>query len=163
MLFSLRRLIETFLSIRLANRNLKICNPHFAFFHLFFRREQYRVMRQRFRSVLYMYEAIGKLENCHTCRFQQKFFTTLVSLACGAMSSENCTYLVQSSVTTTDPNPCTYTICKCSPNVCRMRLDFTVRKNWPRHLRRNAYASAYSLKLNHFHSLSYPVDADHSK
>ena len=49
-----------------------------------------------------------------------------VSLSCGAMTSENCTFLVQMSVTATDPDPCAYTICRCAPNVCRIRLDFTV-------------------------------------
>lgn len=44
------------------------------------------------------------------------------------MSSENCTYLVQSSTAApTDPDPCVYTLCPCSGDVCRIRLDFTVR------------------------------------
>ena len=49
-----------------------------------------------------------------------------VALACGGSASENQTYLVQSSVTTLT-SPCTYTICPCSANICRIRFDFTVR------------------------------------
>lgn len=55
-------------------------------------------------------------------------FYVLVSLSCGGATSDNCTYLVQTTVTdATDPDPCTYTICKCNDNICRIRLDFTVR------------------------------------
>jgi len=46
------------------------------------------------------------------------------SLACGGSASQNQTYLVQSSVTTLT-NPCSYTICPCSSNICRIRFDFT--------------------------------------
>ncbi|TRY62048.1 hypothetical protein TCAL_13257, partial [Tigriopus californicus] len=48
-----------------------------------------------------------------------------VSLACGGTTSENCTYLVQASTSTPTADPCTFTICKCSSNICRIRLDFT--------------------------------------
>ncbi|XP_059088965.1 uncharacterized protein LOC131885059 [Tigriopus californicus] len=44
----------------------------------------------------------------------------IFSLGCGGTSSENCTYLQQSG----SSNPCTFTICKCSSNICRIRLDF---------------------------------------
>merc|ERR1711992_23013 len=46
------------------------------------------------------------------------------ALSCGGSSSENQTYLVQSS-TTSLTSPCTYSICKCSTNICRIRFDFT--------------------------------------
>merc|ERR1712109_291931 len=46
------------------------------------------------------------------------------ALSCGGSSSENQTYLVQSSVTSLT-SPCTYSICKCSTNICRIRFDFT--------------------------------------
>merc|ERR1711899_555443 len=46
------------------------------------------------------------------------------ALSCGDSSSEDQTYLVQSSVTSLT-SPCTYTICKCSTNICRIRFDFT--------------------------------------
>ena len=49
-----------------------------------------------------------------------------VALSCGGSASENQTYLVQSSVTTLT-SPCSYTICPCSSNICRIRFDFTVR------------------------------------
>ncbi|TRY74498.1 hypothetical protein TCAL_12450 [Tigriopus californicus] len=49
---------------------------------------------------------------------------SLVTLSCGGMSSENCTYLVQTS-TTTAINPCKYTICPCDKHICRLRFDFT--------------------------------------
>ncbi len=34
--------------------------------------------------------------------------------------------MTETSVSSTSPSPCTYTICKCSSNVCRIRLDFNV-------------------------------------
>merc|ERR1712156_350734 len=46
------------------------------------------------------------------------------SLSCGESSSENVTYLSQSSVTSLT-SPCTYTICPCSSNICRIRFDLT--------------------------------------
>ena len=49
-----------------------------------------------------------------------------VSLSCGGSASENCTYLVQSSVTTLT-SPCTYKVCPCNTNICRLRFDFQVR------------------------------------
>jgi hypothetical protein len=50
----------------------------------------------------------------------------LFSIACGATSSQNCTYLVQASTTKAPAtNPCLYTICPTSTSVCRLRLDFT--------------------------------------
>ena len=55
------------------------------------------------------------------------FLFPIVSLGCGSLSSENCTYLVQASSTTLDDNPCGYTICPCGQNICRLRLDFAVR------------------------------------
>ena len=51
---------------------------------------------------------------------QNKIFFLLVSLSCGESSSENVTYLSQSSVTSLT-SPCTYTICPCSSNICRIR------------------------------------------
>ena len=44
----------------------------------------------------------------------------VVSLSCGESSSENVTYLSQSSVTSLT-SPCTYTICPCSSQICRIR------------------------------------------
>jgi len=46
------------------------------------------------------------------------------SLACGGTASENQTYLTQTSATAV-ASPCTYTICPCSSNICRIRYDFT--------------------------------------
>jgi len=46
------------------------------------------------------------------------------SLSCGATSSENNTYAIMSSYsTTTDPNPCTYTFCRSSADICKLRID----------------------------------------
>ncbi|TRY78130.1 hypothetical protein TCAL_15291 [Tigriopus californicus] len=50
----------------------------------------------------------------------------IFSLACGSSISENCTYLVQTGVTSVSPNPCTYSVCKCSTQICRIRFDFTI-------------------------------------
>ncbi len=46
-------------------------------------------------------------------------------LGCGGMTNENCTFIVQAASTAID-NPCTYTICPCGSNICRIRLDFNV-------------------------------------
>lgn len=51
--------------------------------------------------------------------------SNLVSLGCGSTSSENNTYWVKSGFTSLT-EPCVYTICKCSSNICRIRLDFDV-------------------------------------
>ena len=48
-----------------------------------------------------------------------------VALSCGKSSSDNNTYLVQTSVTALT-SPCTYTICPCNKNICRTRFDFAV-------------------------------------
>ncbi|XP_059088780.1 uncharacterized protein LOC131884901 [Tigriopus californicus] len=48
----------------------------------------------------------------------------IFSLACGSTTSENCTYLVQAVTSMPTVDPCTFTICKCSSNICRIRLDF---------------------------------------
>ena len=54
-------------------------------------------------------------------------FYISVSLACGATTSENCTYLTLAA-TATPASACTYTICPASSTVSRIRLDLTV--NW---------------------------------
>eukprot|EP00095_Tigriopus_kingsejongensis_P004840 maker-scaffold713_size108309-snap-gene-0.13 protein:Tk04840 transcript:maker-scaffold713_size108309-snap-gene-0.13-mRNA-1 annotation:"conserved hypothetical protein" len=48
----------------------------------------------------------------------------IFSLSCGQTTSENCTYITQTSTASPMTNPCEYTICKCSSNICRIRLDF---------------------------------------
>merc|ERR1712109_212849 len=48
----------------------------------------------------------------------------IVSLSCGSSSKQNCTYMVQAATTAPTTNPCTYTICPMSSNICRIRLDF---------------------------------------
>merc|ERR1719273_2324791 len=45
------------------------------------------------------------------------------SLSCGGSASENQTYLTQTSVTSLT-SPCTYTVCPCGTNICRIRFDF---------------------------------------
>lgn len=48
------------------------------------------------------------------------------SLGCGTSSSENNTYhAVTQFSTSTDTSPCTYTICPCSTDVCKLRIDFS--------------------------------------
>lgn len=46
------------------------------------------------------------------------------ALACGGTTSTNNSYLVQSAVTTLT-SPCTYSVCPCSTDICRIRYDFT--------------------------------------
>merc|ERR1719336_2724148 len=41
------------------------------------------------------------------------------SLACGGRTNTNTSYS-----TTSDRDPCTYTYCKCSDDVCKLRIDF---------------------------------------
>merc|ERR1712062_763652 len=49
----------------------------------------------------------------------------VISLSCGGSTSNNNSYIVQSS-TTSLTSPCTYTVCPCSTDICRMRYDFTM-------------------------------------
>ena len=49
-----------------------------------------------------------------------------VSLACGATTSENCTYLTLAATASVAGTACTYTICPASSTVSRIRLDLTV-------------------------------------
>ncbi|XP_023330828.1 uncharacterized protein LOC111703186 [Eurytemora carolleeae] len=47
------------------------------------------------------------------------------SMACGTTISQNNTYHIISSFTAaTTASPCTYTICPCNTNICKLRLDF---------------------------------------
>ena len=48
-----------------------------------------------------------------------------VTLDCGGSASENNTYLVQGATTSLSSTPCTYKICPCSTDICRIRYDFT--------------------------------------
>ena len=60
--------------------------------------------------------------------FWWTYFFFSVSLGCGGSSSDNNTYIVQTSTTSSPSgtsNSCTYTICPCSTDICRIRYDFT--------------------------------------
>jgi len=47
------------------------------------------------------------------------------SMACGSTSRQNNSYaIVNSFSTSTDADPCKYTICKCSSDVCKLRIDY---------------------------------------
>ena len=47
------------------------------------------------------------------------------TLACGGTSSQNNTYMTMTSYTvSTDPDPCLYTICKASSDICKLRIDY---------------------------------------
>merc|ERR1712079_114221 len=47
------------------------------------------------------------------------------SLACGSTTSANTSYAtITSYSTTSDRDPCTYKYCKCSNDVCKLRIDF---------------------------------------
>ena len=52
-------------------------------------------------------------------------FLTVSLSSCGGSSSENNTFISQSSVTSLS-SPCLYTICRCSTNICRIRFDLNV-------------------------------------
>ena len=45
--------------------------------------------------------------------------------SCGGQTSDNITYLVQSSSTSIS-SPCMYKVCPLNTNICRIRYDFTV-------------------------------------
>ena len=53
----------------------------------------------------------------------------IVALSCGGSTSDNNSYIVQSSATSVT-SPCTYTVCPCSTDICRIRYDFTVSFTW---------------------------------
>ena len=61
-----------------------------------------------------------ELHKCH-----QHIFSLLVTLSCGGSSSENNSYIVQGSTKSAPASPCTYSICPCSTDICRIRYDFT--------------------------------------
>ena len=48
-----------------------------------------------------------------------------VSLSCGGTTANNNSYIVQTSTTSAPATPCTYEICPCSTDICRIRYDFT--------------------------------------
>ena len=54
-----------------------------------------------------------------------KMLFILVTLSCGGTTSDNNTYIVQASTTTAPASPCTYKVCPCSSDICRIRYDFT--------------------------------------
>jgi len=45
------------------------------------------------------------------------------TLECGETTSDNSTYLMKSDAKSTD-SPCTYRVCPCNENICRIRYDF---------------------------------------
>lgn len=49
----------------------------------------------------------------------------IISLSCGGTTSENSSYIVQGLTTTAPASPCTYKICPCSTDICRIRYDMT--------------------------------------
>jgi len=49
----------------------------------------------------------------------------VISLSCGGTTSENNTYIVQAATTSAPASPCTYKVCPCSSDICRIRYDFT--------------------------------------
>ena len=53
------------------------------------------------------------------------FLLPTVSLSCGGTTSENNTYIVQAATTSAPASPCTYKVCPCSSDICRIRYDFT--------------------------------------
>ena len=49
----------------------------------------------------------------------------MFSLACGGVTSANNSYAVMSSYSVSaDADPCTYTFCKTTSDVCKLRIDF---------------------------------------
>jgi len=67
--------------------------------------------------------------SCHVkVRFLKDYnFISIVSPDCGDTVSENCTYLTETSITSVTGDQCSYTICKCSTDICRIRFDFNVK------------------------------------
>ena len=69
-----------------------------------------------------------KLKQCMNHSFDKlTFFLLIVENSCGSTTSENVTYLVQTSSNSIS-SPCLYKVCPCSNNICRIRYDFTVRE-----------------------------------
>ena len=61
-------------------------------------------------------------------KLKQNETNIIVALGCGGTTRDNCTYLEQERITSApEQNPCTYSICRMSSDICRIRLDFTVR------------------------------------
>ena len=70
------------------------------------------------------------------------------SLACGGRTNANTSYAtITSFSTTSDRDPCTYTYCKCSDDVCKLRKVKRVRKT---HLGFRIFLFLFSLVLTCF-------------
>ena len=64
-------------------------------------------------------------ENRTVWQLKNTFHLLSVSLACGGSTSNNNSYIVQSTTTTAPATPCTYKVCPCNSDICRIRYDFT--------------------------------------
>ena len=56
--------------------------------------------------------------------FNTYFGIIVVKLGCGGSTNVNNSYIVQTAVTSLT-SPCTYEVCPCSTDICRIRYDFT--------------------------------------
>ena len=50
----------------------------------------------------------------------------LVSIGCGQMTSENITYILGGDEFMDSDASCQYQVCRCSNDVCRIKLEFNV-------------------------------------
>jgi len=89
-----------------------------------------------------------------------KFFS-VVNMACGSTVAQNISYHSISSFNSANhANPCKYTICPCGSNICKLRLDFQVKKlnlKWISRLpclihnsKANVHILVVSFKINYF-------------
>ena len=57
-------------------------------------------------------------------------FFSAVNMACGSTVAQNISYHSISSFNSANhANPCKYTICPCGSNICKLRLDFQVKRD----------------------------------
>ena len=66
------------------------------------------------------------------------------TLSCGATTSQNNTYATISTFSTTsDTDPCTYTYCKCSTDVCKLRKVMQADYLWYDIIKYHGYAALW--------------------
>ena len=70
------------------------------------------------RCVLFMW--VKNICHIRSTYVAAKTIFMTVELTCGGTSSENATYIINTSPT----ESCSYTICPCSDAICRIRFDF---------------------------------------
>ena len=58
--------------------------------------------------------------------FLISYFLYLVSISCDQTTNENITYILGGDEFMDSDASCQYKVCKCTPDICRIKLEFNV-------------------------------------